>query len=180
MSKQNNGKYDLIEGETVFRRLAKDFFQEQPFFYDKNRLWWLWSSHDHCWQMVDEIDLMVAIDKWTKVESEKPYFKNSLLEALKKQGRMNHIGSFGDAAHGDGLDDLLEHLFVGPEGLGEAGAHHARGHGVDLNVKRRQFLGQGLGHHLDGCLGDAVNSHERCGPPGSDWAILSAALWLVL
>jgi len=78
-----------IEGDTLYRKLAKGFIEEQPFFYDRNRLWWMWNRSEHYWYMVDEVDLMVAVDKWTRIESEKPAFKHSLLEALKKQGRQN-------------------------------------------------------------------------------------------
>ena len=78
-----------ITGNTVYRQLAEDFMKERPFFYDRNRLWWMWDRNKRYWHMVDEVDLMVALDKWTKVESEKPAFRHSLMEALKKQGRRN-------------------------------------------------------------------------------------------
>ncbi len=81
--------YELVEGDTIYRKLAKGFIKERPFFYDKNKLWWMWSSDDHCWQIVDQVDLMVAVDKWAKIESEKASFRSSLLEALRKQGREN-------------------------------------------------------------------------------------------
>lgn len=78
-----------IEGDTIYRKLAKGFIEEQPFFYDTNGIWWMWNNSGHFWLMVDEVDLMVAVDKWTRIESEKSAFKHSLMEALKKQGRQN-------------------------------------------------------------------------------------------
>jgi len=87
-TEMNNKPWE-INGNTLYRQLAKGFIEEQPFFYDRNRLWWMWNRSEHYWYMVDEVDLMVAVDKWTRVESEKPAFKHSLLEALKKQGRQN-------------------------------------------------------------------------------------------
>jgi len=78
-----------IAGNTVYRQLAEGFMEEQPFFYDRNRLWWMWDRNKRYWHMVDEVDLMVALDNWTRVESEKPAFRHGLMEALKKQGRRN-------------------------------------------------------------------------------------------
>ena len=41
-----------------------------------------------------------------------------------------------------------------------------KGHRIDLDVEGCQFLCQDFGHHLDACLGHAVNSHKRRGPSG--------------
>ena len=51
---------------------------------------------------------------------------------------MHHIGGLGNASQGDGFDDLFKQVVVGPEGLREFGAHHARCYGVDLDIEWRQ------------------------------------------
>jgi len=86
---KQDGKPWEINRNTVFRQLAKDFSDARPFFYDRNRIWWMWNEREYRWHMVDEVDLMVALDSWTRVESEKPAFKHSLMEGLKKQGRIS-------------------------------------------------------------------------------------------
>lgn len=44
-----------------FVDLAKLFFENQPFFYDKVRNWWLWDFDKCCWVIVDKTDLFNKI-----------------------------------------------------------------------------------------------------------------------
>jgi len=74
---------------TIFRQLAYDFYDKQPFFFDSSKQWWLWNNEEHCWEVKDEIDIMNAFDKYFIQETEKSNIKSGLLEALRKCGRQN-------------------------------------------------------------------------------------------
>ena len=93
----NDNKIDFVKkGEvkeiesptTIFRQLAKDFYDKQPFFYDSAKIWWLWNKQDFFWEVKDEVDIMNQFDKYFNQESEKSNIKAGILEALKKYGRL--------------------------------------------------------------------------------------------
>lgn len=87
-SKSNYNKEGLKQ-TTIFRQLASDFYKKQPYFFDNSRVWWLWNSLEYCWEVKDEVDIMNNFDKYFVQESEKSNIKSGILEALRKQGRMN-------------------------------------------------------------------------------------------
>jgi len=74
---------------TIFRQLATDFYDKQPFFFDSSKQWWLWNNEEYCWEVKDEIDIMNAFDKYFIQETEKSSIKSGIIEALKKCGRQN-------------------------------------------------------------------------------------------
>jgi len=73
--------------------LSRQFHQKHPFFYDKNKMWWRWNENDYKYDMIDEVDLMVGIDKSLGTQrasfTTKTQAKSSILEALKRVGRVN-------------------------------------------------------------------------------------------
>jgi len=74
---------------TIFRQLAMDFYQKQPYFYDSAKLWWMWNNKVKCWEVKDEVDIMNQFDNYFVQESEKSNIKSGIIEALKKYGRKN-------------------------------------------------------------------------------------------
>lgn len=75
---------------------AKDivaiFHKSSPYFYDKDRSYWLWNEERSCWERVDETDIFNALDKLVErffpVEtSQTIYDKNHYLEILRRHGR---------------------------------------------------------------------------------------------
>ena len=76
---------------TNFMQIAEHFIQEQPIFYDKNKLFWLWNHKENKWEIIDEVDLMNSIDEvWANSGlSIKSNIKNEIIEALKRKGRKN-------------------------------------------------------------------------------------------
>ena len=46
---------------------AEEFFEIQPYFYDKSKIWWLWNSKDSFWEMIDETTLLNEIYDSCKV-----------------------------------------------------------------------------------------------------------------
>lgn len=68
---------------------VQDFFDNtQRFFYDHSCLFWFWSGNK--WEMVDETDLMVAIDKTIgNSMNTMGKMRSEYLEAFKRIGRIN-------------------------------------------------------------------------------------------
>lgn len=80
-------KFDFFSDRTNFIKVVTDFYSQQPFYYDKSKIWWLWNFRDYRWEMVDEIDLMNAIDKYTQYPNSSPSIKANMIEAFKRVGR---------------------------------------------------------------------------------------------
>lgn len=81
---------------TDFLDMANKFNKVQPFFYDRNKVWWLWDFEPCCWDMIDDIDLMNRIDNVIR----QPYTvgskaKGEIIESLKRVGRRNIPKSLG-------------------------------------------------------------------------------------
>jgi len=88
---RKDGKYLFSEfGRfTDYLSTARDFIKVQPIYYDKYKIWWLWDIKDSKWNIVDETDLMIAIDDNTKHPTTDTKTKYEILEALKRIGRRN-------------------------------------------------------------------------------------------
>jgi phage/plasmid-associated DNA primase len=72
---------------TDYLGIAKVFVKYQPIFYDKSRIWWIWNGSLGKWEIMDETDLMNAIDERTKNPTTESKVKYEILEALKRVGR---------------------------------------------------------------------------------------------
>lgn len=70
------------------------FFQEkhQPFFYDKNNIFWFWNKTEFKWEMVDEVDIINAIGTALRVKGQitSPSLINKYLHSFRQIGRDNH------------------------------------------------------------------------------------------
>jgi len=89
ISKLEKSQY-LFEGFSKMSNMfetAKEFIKDHPIFYDKAKIWWVWSHKTLCWEMVDETDILNAIDNVTKNPNVDSSIKNEILEALKRIGR---------------------------------------------------------------------------------------------
>lgn len=67
------------------------FYQQQPFFYDKNKIFWFWNKKENKYEIYDEIDIMLSIDEALGFGGETVTngIKGSYLEAFKRIGRLN-------------------------------------------------------------------------------------------
>ncbi len=67
------------------------FQQENPFFYDKNKNFWFWNHKNNQYEMLDETDIMNAIDDSLNFGGQtiSSYLRNNYLEAFKRVGRKN-------------------------------------------------------------------------------------------
>ena len=69
-------------------KLAEMFQKKQPYFYDKQKIWWLWNPQKACWQRIDETDILNSMD--TTVNGLflfKSQTKSEIMNALRMQGR---------------------------------------------------------------------------------------------
>lgn len=67
------------------------FHSTQRFFYDKSKLFWFWRKNLNKWEIVDNIDLMISLEKMLSLggETVSSNTKNNYLEAFKRIGRIN-------------------------------------------------------------------------------------------
>lgn len=76
---------------TDYVQNVERFYDEQPFFYDKSRIFWLWNKSDLKYEIIDEIDLMNMIDSeldlWGQTITSG--IKNNYIEAMKRIGRLH-------------------------------------------------------------------------------------------
>ncbi len=63
----------------------------QPFFYDKNQLFWFWDERDFEYKMIDEVDLMNSLEAHFQFNgrSISNQMKSQYIEAFKRVGRLN-------------------------------------------------------------------------------------------
>lgn len=72
---------------TDYLSIAKSLIKFQPFYYDKHRIWWFWNLVEKKWEIVDETDIMNAIDEKTRNPTSSLKAKYEILESLKRVGR---------------------------------------------------------------------------------------------
>ena len=67
------------------------FYDMQPFFYDRSKMFWLWNKEEYKWEMKDDVDIMNAIDNELEFggETVTAGVKTNYLEAFKRVGRNN-------------------------------------------------------------------------------------------
>lgn len=65
------------------------FYEQQPFFYNKTGLFWFWNFEFYKWELVDEVDLMIAIEKQLQLQGQTVSrgVKSNYVEAFKRVGR---------------------------------------------------------------------------------------------
>ncbi len=61
----------------------------QPFYYDDSKIYWFWSMTDNVWEMVDEVNIMNALDDTLGFQGQtvSSKMKNNYLEAIRRVGR---------------------------------------------------------------------------------------------
>jgi P4 family phage/plasmid primase-like protien len=78
-----------LKDRTDVAQFTKLIVVEQGIFYDKNNLWWHWCPDNFCWKIVDEVDIMNAVDKSLAYGSGTldSKMKYMILEGLRREGR---------------------------------------------------------------------------------------------
>ena len=71
------------------KQLASNIIELQPCYYDKARNWWLWNWFEYKWEIVDETDILNAIETQATINTINSKENNEMLEALKQVSRKN-------------------------------------------------------------------------------------------
>jgi len=68
---------------------VQEFHKLQPFFYDKNLIFWFWNFNDYKWEMVDETDIMNSLEKVLQLHGQtvNQKIKGQYIESFKRVGR---------------------------------------------------------------------------------------------
>jgi len=70
---------------------VQTFHNNQPFFYDKNNIFWFWNIEEYKYEMTDEVDLMNMIEYELGLGGQtiSSKVKTCYIEAFKRVGRLN-------------------------------------------------------------------------------------------
>lgn len=68
---------------------AEQFMEDQPYFYDKSGMFWLWNSSLHYWEICDDIDILNFIADNTNQDIISSKSRTEILNSLKQNGRKN-------------------------------------------------------------------------------------------
>jgi P4 family phage/plasmid primase-like protien len=68
---------------------AKEYHKINPFFYDRNKIWFIWNKEKYRWEKSDEVDILANIydDAGTDITTSKE--RTEITNALKHVGRRN-------------------------------------------------------------------------------------------
>lgn len=96
---ENSPKKILTKKEVVKKKSIKQifsirgqieqFYELNPFFYDKSKIFHEWNNEDKKYSIVDETDLLNKINNALDLDTTNSKTKNELIEGLKQVGREN-------------------------------------------------------------------------------------------
>lgn len=81
---------NTLDVKNVYQNVEQ-FYEDQPFYFDKKELFWFWNNEIYAWQMVDEVDLLNAISDRLKIAGliVTNGLKGQYIESFKQIGRRN-------------------------------------------------------------------------------------------
>lgn len=83
--------YNVKAGKVFSKQGQAEYFNElQPFFYDKNKIWWMWNKTEYKWEIVDEVDILNMVNQATGMDVISSKERTEILNALKQEGRKCH------------------------------------------------------------------------------------------
>ena len=85
-------KEQFREGITKFvdyLDMAEQMYEIQPFYFDQNKIWWVWNKENKFWEMIDDVDLMNVVDDTLKTGQSTTAMstRSQIIESLKRIGR---------------------------------------------------------------------------------------------
>ena len=87
-SEEKLSNFKMLHYGADYLELAKAFYETQPYFYDKSKLWWFWNKKEKRWEIYDETDILNSIDPEKKnMKTVRNKSRNEILESLKQIGR---------------------------------------------------------------------------------------------
>jgi len=95
--KMMEGVEERVEGKQerdaaeIFTRIgqAKQFVRQNPLFYDKNGMWWMWDKKTYSWVISDEVDILNNIMKKMKIDTVSSKSRTEIINSLKQVGRLS-------------------------------------------------------------------------------------------
>lgn len=93
-SKKNNGKINFFELNSFIElhnlpiQKYEVIAEKINYFYDQNKMWWVWNDDLYCWEISDDVDIL---NLWSHGEvssmTTDPKQRQTLLNELKQRGR---------------------------------------------------------------------------------------------
>jgi P4 family phage/plasmid primase-like protien len=78
----------LLAERKGFLASARMFLEEQPIYYDENRIWWVWQHREFCWKITDETTVINLITQINRIIGDSGVkYKNLLVEAIRQEAR---------------------------------------------------------------------------------------------
>ena len=71
------------------RGQIETFWIEQPFFYDRSKIFWLWNKEETRWELSDETDFLNSIQRQLGIETIDGKNKTELIEGFRQIGRLH-------------------------------------------------------------------------------------------
>jgi len=68
---------------------ARIFNKQQPIFYDKSGMFWIWDVDKKYWEIADEVDVLNLIEEQTGKDIISPKSRTKIINSLKQEGRKN-------------------------------------------------------------------------------------------
>jgi len=88
-TKEGINPFTVLENNYLHN--TKHFHKINPFFYNKSKIFWFWNLKENKYEIVDEIDIMLKLDKTFKFDGKtiNQKMKQNYIEAFKRVGRDN-------------------------------------------------------------------------------------------
>lgn len=89
----SNVQVAVRESTSQARSIVFNLIEHQPIMYDKAQIFWVWNTETFGWEIVDETELLVAIDEMlqsqgrTFIGTSESKLKSEIIEEMRKAGR---------------------------------------------------------------------------------------------
>lgn len=90
--KNKKKQFKIEDGAKLFSdklKIAEAFLEIQPLYYDERKLWWIWNFKIKSWEIVDEIDILNALNSSLDLPLFESKLKTEILNALQMKARLN-------------------------------------------------------------------------------------------
>lgn len=82
----------LFKGEIInisdFNKKVGDLIDEIPIYYDENKIWYRWNKEGFRWEIIDDVDILVAVKEETNIANmSQNFIQSQIINALKVEAR---------------------------------------------------------------------------------------------
>lgn len=98
---KENNKIPIEELGTILgkildkQELARKFIELIPLYFDEGSNWWMWDLSELYWKMIDEVDLLIAVNRACEVNVINSKERTEIINALKLEARQNKPQDLG-------------------------------------------------------------------------------------